>query len=81
MLIDIKTEKQSKIVYYSITKNKQTMTQDTIKTIIGTAGVAGVETVQHLDPILINQGVGLIGQIVIIVATLISLFKKKKPNA
>lgn len=49
-----------------------------IKILIGTTGVATTEVVNHITPEVINEGVGLIGQLVIIIATIISLFKKKK---
>jgi hypothetical protein len=58
------------------------MNSETIKTIfLGSAGVAGQEAVQvvtALDTAPITEGVGLISQIIILVATLIGLFRKKK---
>lgn len=49
-----------------------------VKILIGGTGVATTEVVNHITPEIINEGVGLIGQLVIIIATIISLFKKKK---
>lgn len=58
------------------------MGTDTIKTIfLGSAGLAGEEVVQvatAMDTAPITEGVGLISQIIILVATLIGLFRKKK---
>ena len=48
----------------------------------GMAGAGATEVVEKLpvfDPQPVTEGVGLISQIVILVATLIALFKKKKP--
>ena len=49
--------------------------------IIGLSGAAGIEVVDQvatLDPAVITDGVGLVSQIVILIVTLIGLFKKKK---
>lgn len=54
------------------------MKTEFLKVFIGTAGVAATEAVQNIDPNTINEGVGLVGQLVIIIATIISLFKRKK---
>lgn len=54
------------------------------KIVIGGAGVGATEVVevaQNINPDLINNTVGLIGQLVIIIATIISLFKRKKNNS
>ena len=48
---------------------------------IGTLGAGATEAVTQavtFDPQPITEGVGLISQIIILVATLIGLFKKKK---
>lgn len=49
--------------------------------VIGLSGVGGIEVidqVQKVTPQTISDGVGLLGQIVILIVTLIGLFKKKK---
>ena len=49
--------------------------------IIGLSGAGGIEVVDQLtalDPAVITDGVGLVSQIVILIVTLIGLFKKKK---
>ena len=49
--------------------------------IIGLSGAGGVEIVDQvatLNPDVISDGVGLVSQIVILIVTLIGLFKKKK---
>ena len=55
------------------------MTQDTVKVVIGGAGVAASTAVEHLPIDQLEGGMGILTQIVILVATLIGLFKKKKP--
>lgn len=48
--------------------------------IVGTAGAGGVEvvkTVSEMPSIPVSETVGIISQIIILVATLIGLFKKK----
>lgn len=48
---------------------------------IGLAGVGSIEAVQvaqQVNPAVISDGLGIISQIVILVVTLIGLFKKKK---
>lgn len=54
------------------------MKTETLKVVTGLVGVGATEAIQSIDPNVINEGVGLIGQLVIIVATIISLFKRKK---
>ena len=51
---------------------------DTLKVAVGTAGIVATEAVNSITPAVVNEGLGLIGQLVIIIATIISLFKKKK---
>lgn len=49
--------------------------------IIGLSGAGGIEVVDQvatLNPAVITDGVGLVSQIVILIVTLIGLFKKKK---
>ena len=49
--------------------------------IIGLSGAGGIEVVDQvatLDPAVVTDGVGLVSQIVILIVTLIGLFKKKK---
>ena len=49
--------------------------------VIGLSGAGGIELVQQaqqIDPQTISDGLGLVGQIVILIVTLIGLFKKKK---
>ena len=49
--------------------------------IIGLSGAGGIEVVDQvaaLDTVVITDGVGLVSQIVILIVTLIGLFKKKK---
>ena len=55
------------------------MKQDTVKAVIGGAGVAASTAIEHLPIDQLEGGMGIITQIVILVATLIGLFKKKKP--
>ena len=50
-------------------------------TFIGISGAGGIEVVDQvsaLNPAVITDGVGLVSQIVILIVTLIGLFKKKK---
>ena len=54
------------------------MTQDTVKVVIGGAGVAASTAVENLPIDQLEGGMGILTQIVILVATLIGLFKKKK---
>ena len=57
------------------------MTQDTVKVVIGGAGMAASTAVEHMPIDQLEGGMGILTQIVILVATLIGLFKKKKkPN-
>ena len=49
--------------------------------IIGLSGAGGIEVVNQastITPAVITDGVGIISQIVILIVTLIGLFKKKK---
>ena len=49
--------------------------------IIGLSGARGIEIVDQvssINPAVITDGVGLVSQIVILIVTLIGLFKKKK---
>lgn len=49
--------------------------------IIGLSGAGGIEVVNQastINPAVITDGVGLVSQIVILVVTLIGLFKKNK---
>ena len=49
--------------------------------IIGLSGAGGIEVVDQVatfNPAVITDGVGLVSQIVILIVTLIGLFKKKK---
>lgn len=58
------------------------MESDTIKTLfIASAGAGATEVVnvvQSFDPVPITEGAGLVSQIIILIATLIGLFRKKK---
>lgn len=58
------------------------MNTESIKTIfIGSVGAGATEVVEvatSFDPAPITEGAGLISQIIILVATLIGLFRKKK---
>jgi len=49
--------------------------------VIGLSGAGGIEVVNQastINPDVITDGVGIISQIVILIVTLIGLFKKKK---
>ena len=49
--------------------------------LIGLSGAGSIEVVDQvatLNPAVITDGVGLVSQIVILIVTLIGLFKKKK---
>ena len=49
--------------------------------IIGLSGAGGIEVVDQvstINPAVITDGVGLVSQIVILIVTLIGLFKKQK---
>ena len=54
------------------------MTQDTVKVVIGGAGVAASTAVEYIPIDQLEGGMGILTQIVILVATLVGLFKKKK---
>ena len=54
------------------------MTQDTVKVVIGGAGMAASTAVEHIPIDQLEGGMGILTQIVILVATLVGLFKKKK---
>ena len=56
------------------------MTQDTVKVVIGGAGIAASTAVEQIPIDQLEGGMGILTQIVILVATLIGLFKKKKPQ-
>ena len=52
-----------------------------VNLLIGGTGVGVTEVVEQavsINPDTVNSAVGLIGQLVIIIATIISLFKRKK---
>jgi hypothetical protein len=56
------------------------MTDKIQSLVVGALGAGSVEVVQqapHFDPNNVNQAVGLISQLVILIATIISLFRKK----
>lgn len=58
------------------------MTQDTINK-VGTAvaGSGGLEVITKTVEVgAITEGLGLLGQIVIIISAIVALFKKKKPK-
>ena len=49
--------------------------------VIGLSGAGGIEVVNQastINPAVITDGVGLVSQIIILIVTLIGLFKKKK---
>ena len=49
--------------------------------VIGLSGAGGIEVVNQastINPAVITDGVGLVSQIVILIVTLIGLFKRKK---
>ena len=52
-------------------------TQDTVKVVIGGAGMAASTAVEHLPMDQLEGGMGIVTQIIILVATLIGMFKKK----
>lgn len=54
------------------------MTQDTVKLVIGGTGIAASTAVEHLPINQLEEGMGILTQVVILVATLIGLLKKKK---
>ena len=54
------------------------MTQDTVKVVIGSAGIAASTAVEQIPIDQLEGGMGILTQIVILVATLVGLFKKKK---
>lgn len=45
---------------------------------VGAGTSAGVENISNLETVQLSEGASLVTQIVILIATLISLFKKKK---
>ena len=55
-------------------------TQDTVKAVIGGTGIAASTVVEQIPIDQLEGGMGILTQIVILVATLIGLFKKKKPQ-
>ena len=56
------------------------MNIDSTKTVIGGAGMAVSGLVNTINPENVENTMGLITQLVILVATLIGIFKKKKPK-
>ena len=52
-------------------------TQDTVKVVIGGAGITASTVAEQIPIDQLEGGMGIITQIVILVATLIGLFKKK----
>ena len=54
------------------------MTQDTVKVVIGSAGIAASTAVEQIPIDQLEGGMGIITQMVTLVATLIGLLKKKK---
>lgn len=53
--------------------------KDTLTTAVtGVTGVVTSGVVEHVNPDQLGEGMGLLTQIVILVATLIGLFKKKQ---
>jgi len=57
------------------------MTQNLKTLLIGGSGVGAVEVIeqaQNINPETISSGVGILSQIIILIATLVGLFKKKK---
>ena len=60
------------------------MKQSILKIATGATGIGAtevVEVVQQINPETVTETVGLIGQLVIILATIWSLFKRKKNNS
>lgn len=60
------------------------MKQSILKVATGVTGIGATEAVeiaQQINPETVTETVGLIGQLVIIIATIISLFKGKKNNS
>lgn len=49
--------------------------------VTGASGATASEVAQHVNPDQLGEGMGLLTQIVILVATLIGLFKKRKPKS
>ena len=56
------------------------MTQDTVKVVIGGAGVAASTAVEYMPIDQLEGGMGILTQIVILVATLVGLFKKRRSH-
>lgn len=72
-----------KIIIFALINLKQLFILETkFKTaIIGLSGAGGIEIVDQVgtyNPAVITETVGLVSQIVILIVTLIGLFKKKK---
>lgn len=60
------------------------MKNNLLTIVTGASGVGAIEAVDavtSIDPSAINDTVGLIGQLVIILATIWGLFKKKKTDS
>ena len=53
---------------------------DSLKVAVGTSGVVATEVVNAIIPEVVNDDLGLVGQLVIIIATIVSLFKRKREN-
>ena len=56
------------------------MTKDTVKAVIGGTGMVASTVVEHIPIDQLEGGMGILTQIIILVATLVGLFKKKKPQ-
>lgn len=50
------------------------------KALIGAIGLSAQEVIMTLQPDTINEGLGLISQIIVLIATLIGLFKKSRKD-
>ena len=75
--------KYQKIIIFALISLKQLFILEAKfqTAIIGLSGVGSIEVVDQVasfNPAVITDGVGLVSQIVILIVTLIGLFKKKK---
>ena len=75
--------KYQKIIIFALINLKQLFILEAKfqTAIIGLSGAGGIEVVDQvatLNPAVITDAVGLVSQIVILIVTLIGLFKKKK---
>jgi hypothetical protein len=64
-----------------LTKNKQNMKGKIVEALIGAGGIVSIEAVESvssLTPEYVSTGVQIISQIVILIVTLIGLFRKNK---